>query len=200
MTRTFDLWPVIQQLKLSFQCHQYVVLRFFFWMWFCASFFECGFAFLFLKSICQPYCCIWREFEYSSPILTPKESRHSLLGFVVVEKRIYSLNIDLASSTGTYGKAIITIPHTYSWSRAKFSLVHSPSRASRYFYCLPSAHASIHACVGDYHTGYMYLCDNLLRMHFTMQSWNWHTGVIRTREHRPSYMYYTWKDGGTRKC
>ena len=34
------LGPTIQQLKLSSQCHQYVVLHFFVWMWFCVSFFE----------------------------------------------------------------------------------------------------------------------------------------------------------------
>ena len=39
-------------------------------------------------TLCQPYCCIWREFAYSSPILTPKESRHSLLDFVVDENTV----------------------------------------------------------------------------------------------------------------
>ena len=43
------LGPTIQQLKLSSQCHQYVVLRFFFWMWFCVSFFEMVLRFFFWR-------------------------------------------------------------------------------------------------------------------------------------------------------
>ena len=41
--------PTIQQLTLSSQCHQYVVLRFFFWMWFCVSFFEMVLRFFFWR-------------------------------------------------------------------------------------------------------------------------------------------------------
>ena len=39
----------------------------------------------------------------------------------------------------------ITIPHTYSWSRVKFLLVHSSSHARCYFCYLPSMCVSIHA-------------------------------------------------------
>ena len=55
------LWTTIQQLKLSSQCHQYVVLRFFFWN---------GFAFLFLKSIMMLYTVHSVQCVYSTLYVT----------------------------------------------------------------------------------------------------------------------------------